>query len=309
MRKNELQLAAQLLDLNPVGALLLDARRKDLPVVCVNQALVELTGFSAAEMLEQPWRRFSAGACAPVTESMQHTLRDADQTAPATRVLSRNHQGSNDGVQLNFSPLFDVKGLLSGWYATIADVPVSGFSALPSANASDEASAAFRKRAGRDAATGLLNQASFAAALQREWLHGSRDQRELSAIVVRVDSFTEYLDVFGQHAGDACLRKVGTAISGSLRRSGDICARLDDDSFVVLLAATSPKNARAVAERIAEKVRGLAVHHPRSRLARFITVSYGVAGIMPDWQESATMLVDDARAALTQMPPSSVLSA
>ena len=309
MKKNALQLAAQLLDLNPVGALLLDARRKDLPVVCVNQSLVDLTGFSAAEMLEQPWRRFSAGACAPVTESIQHTLRDADQSAPASRILSRNHQGSNDGVQLNFSPLFYAKGSLTGWYATIAGVPVAGHNVLPSAYATDEASAAFRKRAGRDAATGLLSQESFALALQREWLQGSREQRELSAIVIRVDSFNEYLEVFGQHAGDACLRKVGSAISASLRRSGDICARLDEDSFVVLLAGISPGNARSIAERISEKVRGLAVHHPRSRLARFVTVAYGVAGAVPDWQKSATRLVDDADDAVTQGPAGSMLSA
>jgi len=309
MRKNELQLAAQVLDLNPVGAVLLDARKKELPVACVNQALVDLTGFSAAEMLEQPWRRFSAGACAPVTESIQHTLRDADQSAPASRILSRNHQGSNDGVQLNFSPLFDVKGFLTGWYATIADVPVSGISVLPLCTTNDEGSAAVRKRAGRDAATGLLNQQSFTTALQREWLQGSREQRELSAVIVRVDSFNEYLDVFGQHAGDACLRKVGSAISCSLRRSRDICARLDEDSFIVLLAGTSPANARAVADRISEKVRGLAVHHPRSLLARFVTVSYGVTSAMPDWQQPSVALIDAARYALAPVVSGSVLSA
>jgi len=115
--------------------------------------------------------------------------------------------------------------------------------------------------------------------------------------------------VFGQHAGDACLRKVGSAISCSLRRSRDICARLDEDSFIVLLAGTSPANARAVADRISEKVRGLAVHHPRSLLARFVTVSYGVTSAMPDWQQPSVALIDAARYALAPVVSGSVLSA
>lgn len=298
MRKNELQISAQIIDLSPVGGLLLDARKPELRVICVNQALVELTGFSAAEMVGQPWRRFSAGDCAPVSETGQDTLSSAEQKAPASRILSRHHQGANDGVQLKFTPVYDCTGKLNVWYAVIAEVPTTGASGLYPMLGLGEQSAVSRKRAGRDTVTGLLDSKSFLAALRREWLQSALEQRELSTIIMRVDCFSDYLDVFGEHAGDACLRKIGHAMNGALRRSGDISARLDGDSFVALLADTTALNAELVANRIREKVRGLAVHHPRARLTRFVTVSYGVAGALPDWQQSPERLLDEAQSNL-----------
>jgi diguanylate cyclase (GGDEF)-like protein/PAS domain S-box-containing protein len=298
MRKNELQISAQILDLNPVGGLLLDARKPELRVICVNHALVELTGFSAAEMIGQPWHHFSAGDCAPVTETVQDTLSSAEQKVPASRILSRHHQGGNDGVQLKFTPVYDAKGKLNVWYAVIVEVPAAGPSGLHATLGLGEQSSVTRKRAGRDTVTGLLDRESFLAALRREWLQSALEQRELSTVIIRVDCFSDYLDVFGKHAGDACLRKIGHAMNGSLRRSGDISARFDDDSFVVLLADTNALNAELVANRISEKVRGLAMHHPRARLTRFLTVSYGVAGALPDWQESPERLLDEAQSKL-----------
>ncbi len=303
MKKNELQIAAQLLDLNPAGALLLDARKTNLPVICVNQALADLAGFAVAEMLQRPWRHFSAGACAPLDEKVQQTLKVAQQTVPASRLLSRNHQGSHEGVRLEFTPVYDDKNKLSAWHGIVNEMPANSTVVASPALTFDEASVAQRKRAGRDSATGLLSNDSFTIALEREWQRSLRAQQELSAIVLRVDSFSEYLNVFGAHAGDSCLRKVASAISGSLRRSGDLCARLDDDSFVVLLGDTSPDNAAAVADRITQKVRGLAVHHPRSQLAKFVTVSCGVAGGLPEDGQSAGDLVEDARAEVVGAKP------
>ena len=298
MRKNELQISAQILDLSPVGGLLLDARKPELRVVCVNQALVELTGFSAAEMIGQPWRRFSAGDCAPVSETEQGTLSSVEQKAPASRMLSRHHQGANDGVQLKFTPLYDCKGQLNVWYAVIAEVPAVGASGLYATLRLGEQSALTRKRAGRDTVTGLLDRESFLTALRREWLQSALEQRELSMVIIRVDCFSDYLDVFGEHAGDACLRKIAHALNGSLRRSTDISARIDDDSFVALLADTNALSAELVGNRISESVRRLAVHHPRARLTRFVAVSYGIAGALPDWQESPELLLDEAQSKL-----------
>jgi len=298
MRKNELQISAQIIDLNPVGALLLDARKPELEVICVNQALVELTGFSAAEMIGQPWRHVSAGDCAPATEALQGALSSAQQKMPASRILSRHHQGANEGVQLKFTPLYDAKGKLNAWYAVIAEVPAGGASGLYTTLGLGEQSVVTRKRAGRDTVTGLLDREGFLAALRREWLQSALEQREISTVIIRVDCFSDYLDVFGEHAGEACLRKIAHAMAGSLRRSADISARLCDDSFVVLLADTNARGAELVAGRIAERVRRLAVHHPRARLTRFVTVSFGVACAVPDWQDSPELMLDEAQGKL-----------
>ncbi len=249
MKKKELQIASQMLELNPAAALLLDARRNGLSVVSANQALAELTGFSVAEMIDQPWRRFSASDSQPFKESNEHNS-DGSDDAPGSRLLSRNHQNNSDGVKINFSPIYDERSKLTAWYGVAAELPANGQTGINTPLSTEDVSLATRKRAGRDLATGLLNTETFAAALQREWLNGAREQRELSSIVVHVDYFSEYRDVFGKHAGDACLRKVASAITGSLRRSADVSARLDDDSFVVLLSDTSAEHADAQTPRL-----------------------------------------------------------
>jgi diguanylate cyclase (GGDEF)-like protein len=101
-------------------------------------------------------------------------------------------------------------------------------------------------------------------------------------MVFRFDSFEAYSDVYGRHAADECLRKVAHAITGSLRRAGDLTARYADDRFVVLMGEADAVQAAQLAERIAARVRGLAIHHPRSAGDRFVTVSYGVASVVPE---------------------------
>jgi len=291
MKKKDLKLMSQILELSSGGALLLDARKAEVPVVFVNQVLAELSGFSAAEMIGQPWHRFSVEDHQPV--------KDADENqVPANRLLSRNQQGGAEGIRLEMAALYDDKGKPAFWYATVCES--GGSISVVNPAHPEDATLAMRKRAGRDAATGLYDNDTFNAVLQREWVLAAREQRELAMIVIGVDYFTDYLDVFGKHAGDACLRKVGHAISGSLRRSGDVSARLNDDRFVVLLTDTSAENAKVVADRITEKVRGLAVHHPRSAMARFVTVSCGVAGIEPDWDTRSDELLAHAEGKLNK---------
>lgn len=290
--KKSVKLVSQVLELAPGGALLLDARKTEVPVVFVNQVLAEISGFSTAEMIGQPWHRFSV-------EDRQPVKDEQDNPLPAARLLCRSQQGGAEGIELELSGLYDDKGQLEYWYGVVAESGAR-ISVVNPAHPED-ATLAMRKRAGRDPATGLLDTDTFNAVLQREWVLAAREHRELAMLVVRIDYFEDYLDVFGKHAGDACLRKVGHAISGSLRRSGDTSARLDDDSFVVLLSDTSEQQAEVVATRIVDKVRGLAVHHPRSRMARFVTVSCGAASVQPSWDKPSEELVENARQVLDSM--------
>jgi len=289
--KKEIKLATQILELAPGGALLLDAGKPEIPVVFVNQILADLSGFTVAEMQGQPWHRFSVEDRDPVSDNADRDEKSSGM--PASRLLSRNQQGTAEGIKLDMVGLKDANGKLCYWYATVAET--GGNIAVLNPAHPEDSTLAMRKRAGRDPATGLLDSQTFNAVLQREWMLAAREKRELAMLVVQVDYFTDYLDVFGKHAGDACLRKVGHAISGSLRRSGDTSARLDDDSFVVLLSDTTADNAQVVAERISEKVRGLAVHHPRSRLARFVTVSCGADSAKPEWDSDSEELIEAAK--------------
>jgi diguanylate cyclase (GGDEF)-like protein len=109
-----------------------------------------------------------------------------------------------------------------------------------------------------------------------------------------LDDFDSYLDVFGRHASDSCLRRVGQAIRRCLRRASDVVARPDGQRFVVLSHATDEEGVRDFARKISTAVRELGLHHPRSSSSRFVTVSYdvSVANVTSEQREAREFLKD-----------------
>lgn len=152
------------------------------------------------------------------------------------------------------------------------------------ANASSEVQHALLKAKRRirdltrdDPVTGLLNDRSFREVLDHDWAVAAREKSMLALVVFVLDDFGAYFDVFGRHASDSCLRRVGQAIRRCLRRASDVVARLEGDKLVVLSHASNEQSVREFAERISSAVRELGLHHPRSGAGRFVTVSFQVA--------------------------------
>ncbi len=127
-----------------------------------------------------------------------------------------------------------------------------------------------------DPVTGLLNERAFREVLKHDWAVAARERSTLALVVFTLDDFAAYVDVFGRHASDSCLRRVGQAIRRCLRRASDVVGRFDDSQLVVLSHASDEVAVREFAERISSSVRELGLHHPRSTSARFVTVSYRV---------------------------------
>jgi len=128
-----------------------------------------------------------------------------------------------------------------------------------------------------DPVTGLLNGSAFADIFEHDWAVAAREKGKLSLVTFRLEDFGAYLDVFGRHATDSCLRRVGQAIRRCLRRASDVVARPDGQRFVVLSHAADEEGVRDFAAKISTAVRELGLHHPRSGSSKFVTVSYQVS--------------------------------
>jgi len=127
-----------------------------------------------------------------------------------------------------------------------------------------------------DPITGLLNARAFREVLAHDWAVAGREKRVLAIVVFKLDELGAYIDVFGQHATDSSMRRVGRAIRRCLRRASDVIGRLDSNEFVVLSHASDEAGVREFAERIAAAVRELGLHHPRSSVSKFVTVTFEV---------------------------------
>ena len=128
-----------------------------------------------------------------------------------------------------------------------------------------------------DPVTGLLNSNAFRNILEHDWAVAKRERSCLALVAFTLDDFDKYRDVFGRHASDTCQRRVAQCIRKCLKRASDVAALVHSDAgdrMVVLSHASDEAGVREFAENIATSVRELALHHPRSRAARFVTVSY-----------------------------------
>ena len=145
-----------------------------------------------------------------------------------------------------------------------------------------------------DPVTGLLNGRAFADVFEHDWAVAARENGKLSLVTFTLDDFTDYLEVFGRHAADFCLRRVGQAIRRCLRRASDVVARPDGERFVVLSHATDEDGVRDFAAKISIAVRELGLHHPRSHSSKFVTVSYdvSVADVSADKRDARKFLTE-----------------
>lgn len=129
--------------------------------------------------------------------------------------------------------------------------------------------------ASTDSLTGLANRQHFDDRLETECRRQQRSQSELSAIFLDIDHFKAFNDAYGHPAGDGCLRQIGAALAGAMRRTADLAARYGGEEFTCILPETTEFGARVVAEQIAAGIARLAIPHANSLVAPHVTASIG----------------------------------
>jgi two-component system cell cycle response regulator len=140
---------------------------------------------------------------------------------------------------------------------------------------------ALQRAALLDQVTGIANRRHFDTFLEKEWQRAIRSAQPLSLVALDVDHFKQYNDTFGHAAGDACLQKVAQALQAHAMRPTDLAARYGGEEFVLLFAETPAPDAARMAETIRAAVEEMKIANPRSSASHWLTVSIGVATIVP----------------------------
>jgi diguanylate cyclase (GGDEF)-like protein len=136
------------------------------------------------------------------------------------------------------------------------------------------------KLALQDGLTGLANRRQFDMVLKDELSRATRAASSLALIMIDVDCFKKYNDIYGHPAGDDCLRQVGKALRVAEVRGGDLVARYGGEEFAVLLPSTDVTGALKVAEEIRQTVHALELKHDGNR-SGVVTISAGVNVLAP----------------------------
>jgi len=148
-----------------------------------------------------------------------------------------------------------------------------------------------------DALTGVPNRRAFDAALEREWTRSVRAKRPIAVALLDIDSFKHYNDAYGHPQGDACLQQIARACKASIVRATDCFARYGGEEFGLVIPDAEARCASKIAERLRTAVEQLAIPH-EGTVRGYVTVSVGVASLIPKRGQHSAELVEAADRAL-----------
>jgi diguanylate cyclase (GGDEF)-like protein len=151
-----------------------------------------------------------------------------------------------------------------------------------------------------DELTQLANRERFAEFLEQEWQQGFRDRTSVALLMLDVDFFDRFNDRHGRPAGDECLRRVAAVLTSRVKRSSDLVARYGGEEFAIILAGAQEDGALGVAHWLREKIEALLIPHGASSVCDYVTVSIGVAALVPSDGGSPQRLIAVAAAALAR---------
>jgi len=186
-------------------------------------------------------------------------------------VQIRRRDGSARAMDLTLTPMYAGEPLFIGLLHDITH--------------HKQSETALQRAALLDPLTKIANRRHFDTFLEKEWLRAIRSSEPLSLVVIDVDHFKLYNDTLGHAAGDACLRKIAAALQSHALRPTDIAARFGGEEFVLLFAETSLETACKLAESIRAHIESLEMPNPRSSTSAWVTVSVGVATIVPSQRD------------------------
>jgi diguanylate cyclase (GGDEF)-like protein/PAS domain S-box-containing protein len=203
-----------------------------------------------------------------------------------------------DGVTVPFmfsaTPFRGLDGAVIGMVASFKDITERKYAE----NTLKEANERLELLSVSDGLTGVANRRCFDQTIQREWTRLQRTKDLLSLIMCDVDFFKLFNDTYGHQNGDDCLKSVAKTLQANARRGADCVARYGGEEFAVILPVTGKKSAIHVAEKIRQTMEKIAIAHSKSSVVPYVTLSLGVATVVPDKQGTPDSLIKCADEAL-----------
>lgn len=164
-----------------------------------------------------------------------------------------------------------------------------------------DANRELEKLARTDSLTLIGNRRHFNTTLNLEWKRSVREKTPISLLLCDVDYFKLYNDTYGHINGDLCLKKIAETLRTTAKRPSDLAARYGGEEFALILPNTPLVGALHLANILLQKVRDLQIPHRTSLISHYVTISIGVASVIPPNNTlPETMLIKAADQALYQ---------
>ncbi len=146
-----------------------------------------------------------------------------------------------------------------------------------------------------DELTGLYNRRYFQELAEREFERSTRQKRPFSILMMDIDHFKNFNDLYGHASGDYILRAVCTNLKQRLRKT-DILARYGGEEFIAFLPDTIEHSAKKIAESLRMLLEETALDEESQTY--HVTISIGVSSYMPGQKITLDELIERSDAVL-----------
>jgi diguanylate cyclase (GGDEF)-like protein/PAS domain S-box-containing protein len=257
-------------------------------IAFANAKLEQLTGYSVKELLGQRCTMLVAPRAVPMAlDRRQRALpRAPEPSLLETELIHKD--GTRLPVELATTSLIVGRRWI-GWLVVARDVSQRKQTQI----ALREREERIRQLVYSDPLTGLPNRTLFQEHLQRAILAAQPTRTPLALLLLGLDCFQEINTTLGYPHGDLLLQQVGQRLRHVVLPDGAMLARVDADTFALLIPAGA-QEAKRMAQLLLDTLRLPFAIEPLSLEA---TASIGIA-LFPEQGAEATALMRLANVAL-----------
>lgn len=137
----------------------------------------------------------------------------------------------------------------------------------------------------RDPLTGLFNRRYLETTLVREFAHARREDYDISFMLLDIDHFKRFNDLYGHSTGDLAIKTVAQQLTSRARAAGIAC-RMGGEEFLLVMPGILDEVAQLRAEYFRDQVMALPIPYGDQTLN--LTVSIGIASFPKNgetWEE------------------------
>jgi len=196
-------------------------------------------------------------------------------------IKNRKKNGDFYWVNARISPMHDSNGNITGYASIRVDITDKKAVELLSIT---------------DYMTKLYNRRFFNEIFDKEISRAKRDKKTLGFIILDIDYFKQYNDMYGHQMGDTALIQIANVLKQNLQRASDYAFRLGGEEFGALIYDINLTNLEALVKRLKDAIEGLKIVHEKNSASKYITASFGVAIFKSDeniTQKKIFKLADD----------------
>jgi diguanylate cyclase (GGDEF)-like protein len=186
-----------------------------------------------------------------------------------------------------------IVGTTFSWYASYIMIREM----LTAKKLEDERSK-FKEQSIKDELTGLSNRRDFLNSANFYTSVCQHVHQTIGVIMMDVDHFKNYNDVYGHAQGDLVLKAIGDVLKNLVQEEKVFAARVGGEEFIILWTENRLSEAEGLALKLKKTINALNIPHSKSDAALHVTASYGLYFLRGGSMDTVDEFYEKADAAL-----------